>query len=116
MHSEVFRSFAVVTLHERNLALSIMPSEKGDFPDETRAPHSAANPVPGGAEGGMTEADVQSAATEYFETLTEAASRLTEQAREMYRISHSFASDHPAAFIAGAFGLGVLLGVLFDRD
>lgn len=55
-------------------------------------------------------------ATEYLEKLTEAATRLTEQARNVYSASQDYARDHPMGLIAGAFALGVLLGVLLDRD
>ncbi len=92
-----------------------MPSEKPDVPNQNPSPESAATPS-SRPDADSIEEEVRSAATEYFENLTEAAGRLTQQAREMYRSSHSYAGDHPASFVAGAFGLGVLLGFLLGRD
>ena len=92
-----------------------MPSEKSDLPNQPSSSESAGTPssLP---DTGNIEEEVRSAATEYFENLTEAAGRLTQQAREMYKTSHSYAGDHPASFVAGAFGVGILLGFLLGRD
>lgn len=62
------------------------------------------------------EDEVRRAAAEYFDRLTEAAGRLTDQARHVYSLSHEYARDHPTGMIAGAFGIGLIVGLLLDRD
>lgn len=92
-----------------------MPNEKN-----TRGEGSApAESIP--TEGAAQQANQQreaaeDLATEYLEKLTETATRLTEQARNVYAISQDYARDHPMGLIAGAFGVGLLLGILLDRD
>lgn len=93
-----------------------MPADKDPSAENVTRPGQAANPAPGAAGEEVVQEEVRQAATEYFERLTEAAGRLSEQARHVYGLSQSYVKEHPSGLLAGAFGVGVLLGMLFDRD
>ena len=62
------------------------------------------------------EEEVQRMATEYYQKLSEAATRLTEQSRKLYDMSHDYARQHPVELIAGAFVAGLVVGLLTGRD
>jgi ElaB/YqjD/DUF883 family membrane-anchored ribosome-binding protein len=59
---------------------------------------------------------LQAAASESYEKLAEAATQLTDQAREVYAASEEYVRQYPGSYVLGAFALGCLLGVLLGRD
>lgn len=56
-----------------------------------------------------------STAGEYYERLAETAVRLSSQATEAYDSGRSLIKDHPGSTLLGAFAVGILVGMLFDR-
>ena len=63
-----------------------------------------------------SEEEVQQEAADYYRKLTEASQRLTENARQLYDVSHGYAQEHPFGMMIGALVTGVVLGVLMGRD
>ena len=59
---------------------------------------------------------LQSAAAESYEKLSEAATQLTDQARSIYLTRQDSVRRNPVGYALGAFALGCILGVLFGRD
>ena len=59
---------------------------------------------------------LQVAATESYEKLSETAAQLTEQARSVYTTGQEHVREKPLAYVVGAFAFGCLLGVLLGRD
>lgn len=87
------------------------------MPAEKKTPAKAATPASPTPEAPeISPEEVQQAAMDYYTKLTDAAARLSEQAEHVYDLSHSYAREHPVGTILGALGVGVLLGVLFDRS
>ncbi len=60
--------------------------------------------------------DLEAAATEQFEKLTETANQLNLHARKLYETGQGYTRDHPAPVLGGAFALGILVGMLTARD
>ena len=59
--------------------------------------------------------DIQMAAASYFETLSDAAQRLANEAEQIYAAGQDQVRDHPSESILGAAAMGLLVGVLLDR-
>ncbi len=59
---------------------------------------------------------LQFAAAESYDKLSEAAAQLTEQARGVYETSQDSVRRNPVSYVLGAFALGCVLGVLLGRD
>ena len=59
---------------------------------------------------------LQFAAAESYDKLSEAAAQLTEQARSVYGTSQDSVRRNPVSYVLGAFALGCVLGVLLGRD
>lgn len=76
---------------------------------------SAAGQENVGAELPLSE-EAQRVATEYYQKLSEAAARLTEQSKQLYDMSHEYAREHPVGLIAGAFVAGLLVGLISNRN
>ncbi len=86
-------------------------AEPGDAAPDDSAPQ---------AEDGTDQQEryeqLQAAAAESYEKLSEAAVQLTEQARNVYQASQDSVRQNPVGYALGAFALGCILGVLLGRD
>ncbi len=59
---------------------------------------------------------LQFAAAESYDKLSEAVAQLTEQARGVYETSQDSVRHNPVSYVLGAFALGCVLGVLLGQD
>lgn len=57
-----------------------------------------------------------SAAGEYYERLAETALRLSAQAEEAYVSGRTLIRSHPGATVLGAFAVGIVIGLLSNRE
>ena len=59
---------------------------------------------------------LQALAAEYYDRLADTAEQLNQQVRELYDAGSGYVRKHPGSAALVAFGLGVLLGFLSNRD
>lgn len=82
-------------------------------------PAAPVDPIPETEDGAQRQdgfEQLQSAAAESYEKLSEAAAQLTEQARTVYLASQDSVRRNPVGYALGAFALGCILGVLLGRE
>lgn len=61
-------------------------------------------------------ARLQSVGAEYYQRLTETASKLNRQVAGFYDEGRGYVRSHPGGTFLGAFAVGVIIGVLLGRD
>jgi hypothetical protein len=110
---------------ERSTTGPATPGENAAFPTGEEVSKPAAEPRPAATRQRRdTQAaaeqpdldDLQAMAADYYRRLTGTADQITRQARTVYDTGRGYVRSYPLGTFAGAFVVGVVIGVLMGRD